>query len=126
MAIAVADALSYIVARTVGHKVMAASGKTRPRTGRPLTERHDFLIARRVEFALAELARSGSLAGARSLKLSARVDPGLIEAARRRSGLRNNSELINAALAVIAAGDDFGPWLVRQAGRLPEDFELAL
>jgi hypothetical protein len=49
-----------------------------------------------------------------------------MEAARRRTGLRSDSDLINAALAVIAVGDDFGAWLVRQAGRLPEDFELAL
>jgi len=66
------------------------------------------------------------LAGVRSHKLSTRVDPGLIDAARRRTGLSRDSDLINAALAVIAVGDDFGLWLVRQAGRLPEDFELAL
>jgi len=80
----------------------------------------------RLRFAFVELERSGTLAGARSLKLSTRVDPGLIDAARRRTGLRSDSDLINAALAIIAAGDDFGAWLVRQAGRLPEDFELAL
>lgn len=86
----------------------------------------DTLMATRVRFALAELERAGALAGARSQKLSMRVDPGLIAAARRRTGLRSNSDLINAALAVVAAGDDFGAWLVQQAGRLPEDFELAL
>lgn len=86
----------------------------------------DALTKTRLKFALAELERSGALAGARSQKLSTRVDPGLIEAARRRTGLRSDSDLINAALAVVAAGDDFGAWLVRQAGRLPEDFELAL
>lgn len=80
----------------------------------------------RLRFAFVELERSGALAGARSKKLSTRVDPGLIEAARRRTGLRSDSDLINAALAMIAAGDDFGAWLVRQSGRLPEDFELAL
>lgn len=80
----------------------------------------------RVQFAMSELERAGVLAGARSRRLSARVDPGLIEAARRRTGLRSDSDLISAALAVVAAGDDFGAWLVRQAGRLPEEFELAL
>ena len=84
----------------------------------------DALTKTRLRFAFAELEGSGTLAGARSLKLSTRVDPGLIEAARRRTGLGSDSDLINAALAVIAAGDDFGTWLVRQAGRLPEDFEL--
>jgi hypothetical protein len=86
----------------------------------------DALTRARLRFAVDELARSGALAGARSQKLSTRVDPGLIAAARQRTGLRSDSDLINAALAVIAAGDDFGAWLVRQAGRLPEDFELAL
>ena len=86
----------------------------------------DTLTKTRLRFALADLEGSGTLAGARSLKLSTRVDPGLVEAARRRTGLRSDSDLINAALAVIAAGDDFGAWLVRQAGCLPEDFELDL
>jgi hypothetical protein len=86
----------------------------------------DALTNTRLQFAVIELERSGTLAGARSQKLSTRVDPGLIAAARRRTGLRSDSDLINAALAVIAAGDDFGAWLVGQAGRLPEDFELAL
>jgi hypothetical protein len=86
----------------------------------------DVLTNARLQFAFRELERAGALAGARSRKLSTRVDPGLIEAARRRTGLRNDSDLVNAALAMIAAGDDFGIWLVRQAGRLPEDFELAL
>jgi hypothetical protein len=40
----------------------------------------------RLRFAFVELEQSGALAGARSKKLSMRVDPGLIEAARRRAG----------------------------------------
>ena len=80
----------------------------------------DALTNTRLKFAVVALERSGTLTGARSQKLSTRVDPGLIEAARRRTGLRSDSDLINAALAVIAAGDDFGAWLVTQAGRLPE------
>jgi hypothetical protein len=86
----------------------------------------DALTKTRLNFAYAELEHSGALAGARSLKLSTRIDPGLMEAARRRTGLRSDSDLINAALAMIAVGDDFGAWLVRQAGRLPQDSELVL
>jgi hypothetical protein len=92
----------------------------------PASRGGDALTLARFAFALAELEHAGALAGTRSKKLSMRVDPGLIEAARKRTGLRSNSDLINAALAVIAAGDDFGAWLGQQAGRLPEDFELAL
>jgi hypothetical protein len=103
-----------------------ANPKSRRRPPRAGATGADSLTAARIRFAFAELERSGELAGARSQKLSMRVDPGLIEAARRRTGLHSNSDLINAALAVIATGDDFGPWLAGQAGRLPEDFELAL
>jgi len=86
----------------------------------------DPITAARVEFALSTLAASGKLKGSRSERLSARVDPGLIKAARTKTGLKNDSELVNAALAVLAAPDDFGPWFAAQAGRLPKDFELEL
>jgi hypothetical protein len=105
---------------------MVATTAKKPRLTTKQPKVGDTLTGARLRLAFAELERSGTMAGARSLKLSMRVDPGLIEAARRRTGLHSDSVLINAALAVIAAGDDFGAWLVRQAGRLPEDFELAL
>jgi len=80
----------------------------------------------RISFALRKLERDASLRGARSKRLSVRVDPGLVAEARRRTGIAKDSELVNAALAVIAAPDGFGAWFVAQAGRLDEDFELAL
>jgi hypothetical protein len=86
----------------------------------------DPLTSARIEFALSTLAARGQLEGARTERLSARVDPGLIKAARAKTGLGNDSELVNAALAVLAAPDDFGPWFAAQGGRLPKDFELDL
>jgi len=86
----------------------------------------DPVVAAKVRFAFQVLTEGRKLAGARSRRLSARVDPGLIEAARQKTGIGNNSDLINAALAVIAAPDDFGPWFAAQSGRLPPDFELGL
>jgi hypothetical protein len=82
------------------------------------------LTRQRLDFAVRELADAAVLTGARSRKLSTRVDPGLLQAARERAGLQSDSDLINAALAVIAADDDFGAWLVQQNGRLSDDFEL--
>jgi hypothetical protein len=78
----------------------------------------------RVAFAVRWLERQGILAGKRSHKLSARVDPGLLRAARERLGENSDTEVVNAALAVLAGDDEFGAWLVGRAGRLPEDFEL--
>src|SRR5689334_21655168 len=84
----------------------------------------DPLTTGRIAFAVESIAKSGRLQGARTRRLSARVDPGLIEAAKAATGIDNDSDLINAALAVIAAPDDFGAWLVSQAGTLPPDFEI--
>ncbi len=106
-----------------------AARKERPRRHRASSGRaksFDPLTSARIEFALSTLAASGQLKGRRTERLSARVDPGLIKAARARTGLGNDSELVNAALAVLAAQDDFGPWFAAQAGRLPEDFALEL
>lgn len=114
------------MARTAIRSSPAAAKRTRKPGPRAARRAGDELTRERLTFALAELERLGVLTGARSKKLSMRVDPGLMEAARRRTGLHGDADVINAALAVIAAGDDFGAWLVRQAGRLPEDFELAL
>src|SRR5271169_2028045 len=117
-----------------GRSVLMTSAKQRVKKTRP--QRHKRSIVRtksidpitsaRVEFALSTLAASGKLKGSRTERLSARVDPGLIKAARTKTGLKNDSELVNAALAVLAAPDDFGPWFAAQAGRLPKDFELEL
>ena len=96
------------------------------RTSLARTKSFDPVTSARIEFALSTLAASGKLNGARTARLSARIDPGLMQAARTKSGLSNDSELVNAALAVLAAPDDFGPWFAAQAGRLPKDFELEL
>lgn len=103
--------------------------KARPRGDRftfARTKSIDPITSARVDFALSSLAASGKLKGSRTKRLSARVDPGLIKAARTKTGLKNDSELVNAALAVLAVPDDFGPWFATQAGRLPKDFELEL
>lgn len=91
-----------------------------------MTHSHPFpsVTRSRVSFAVEWLERNGVLAGKRSHKLSARVDPGLLRAARERLGEGSDSEVVNAALAVLAGGDDFGAWLVSRSGRLPGDFEL--
>ncbi len=76
--------------------------------------------------ALAELAARGALTGARSQKVSARVDPGVLAAAAERLGLAHPSDVINASLALAAAPDRFKAWLRATTDRLTDDFEPAL
>lgn len=59
-------------------------------------------------------------------RVTVRLQPRLLEAARQRSGIRGDAALVSAGLALLAAQDDFGAWLVSQQGRLSDDFDLGL
>jgi hypothetical protein len=84
------------------------------------------ISAPRVQHALTVLGAKGVLGQGASKKISARIDPGLLEAARAKMGVDNDTDLLTAALALaLAAGDDdFGAWLITRGARLPADFEL--
>lgn len=89
-------------------------------------EQNDAGTALRLAHAMTALDRRQVLAGRRSLKISVRVDPGLLVAARAQSGMAGDSDLVNAALALMAAPGDFGAWLVSQSGTMSKDFEIAV
>lgn len=75
--------------------------------------------------ALRELAAKGVLTG-HSDKVSARIDHGLLQAAARKIGSSNTTEVVQAALAAFVAPDPFVEWLLSDKDRLPADFELAI
>ena len=83
---------------------------------------HDPVVAR----AVAELVARGAVTGTRSKKISTRVDPGLMAAAKQRFGLASEADVINASLAVAAAPDRFKDWLRNPQHTLTDDFELAV
>jgi hypothetical protein len=59
-------------------------------------------------------------------KVSARIDHGLLQAAARKIGSTNPTEVLQAALAAFVAPDPFAEWLLSDKDRLPADFELAI
>ena len=63
---------------------------------------------------------AGLTSEARTLHLTAKVQPALFEAAARRVGSRSPTIVIEAALAALAAQDDLGPWLAEQWGVLAD------
>jgi hypothetical protein len=75
--------------------------------------------------ALRVLAAKGLLTG-QADKISARIDHGLLEAAARKIGSTNTTEVVEAALAAFVAPDPFVEWLLSDRDRLPPDFELAI
>lgn len=82
----------------------------------------DILVKR----AYASLKASGIAIGGSTKPIRVVVDMAILNAAKDRTGIVDNAALMNAALAALAATDDFGPYLIAQAGRLSVDFELAV
>jgi Arc/MetJ family transcription regulator len=74
-----------------------------------------------------ELARAQKLIGGPKRRvLNARLDENLVAAAKARTGITSDTELVELALVRLAVEDDFGAWLLAQGGRLDPDFDLEL
>jgi hypothetical protein len=68
-------------------------------------------------------ADAGLLAGTRD-RIAGRIRKQLVTAAKARSGIKSDTELLEYALARVALEDDFGPRLVARQGRVPRDVDL--
>jgi hypothetical protein len=68
----------------------------------------------------------GALAAAKDKKVSGRISGELLATVKQRLGVTSDTEAIEMALVNMAITDDFGTWLVDQAGQLDQDFELEL
>jgi hypothetical protein len=72
---------------------------------------------------LASAKDAGLLAGA-SGRIAGRIRKQLVNAAKTRSGIKSDTELLEYALARVALEDDFGPKLIAREGRVPQDIDL--
>jgi hypothetical protein len=72
---------------------------------------------------LATADRAG-LHGAKDRTIGSRVPALLVEAAKSRSGIQSDSELLLYALSKVALEDDFGRRLVTRKGRVSKGIEL--
>ncbi len=66
-----------------------------------------------------ETAKQQGLIGARDKTIGGRVPSALVEAAKARSGIQTDSELILYALSKVALEDDFASRLLALKGSLP-------
>jgi hypothetical protein len=48
----------------------------------------------------------------------------LVDAAKARSGIKSDTELLEYAFARVALEDDFGQKLIAREGRVPPDLDL--
>lgn len=83
-----------------------------------------YLVPRGIQRAYDTLVEDRVAKGSQDLRVSARVDPGILEAAARNLGLTQPSDVVNAAIIAAAAQDPFKTWFLTAAGTLPEEFEL--
>jgi hypothetical protein len=61
---------------------------------------------------------------ARNRIVRARTNAALVDEAKRRTGIQSDTKLIEAALASLAAHDDFGEWLISQKGTVDPSLDL--
>jgi len=67
---------------------------------------------------------AGYLRGEKSERVGGRVSPHLLSAAKDKSGIESQTELLEYALSKVALEDDYGPKLLARKGRVSEDVEL--
>ena len=94
--------------------------------GKPARQQLGYLAPRRIRRAYDSLVQDKVATGSQDLRVSARVDPGILEAAARNLGVTQPSDIVNAAIIAAAAQDPFKTWFLTAAGTLPEEFELAV
>ncbi|MEH2470358.1 hypothetical protein V1281_000397 [Nitrobacteraceae bacterium AZCC 2161] len=88
------------------------------------TEEH--IALKRNRLVLDQARAVGLLGEAKNTRLSGRVPAGLIEAAKKRSHVSSDTELLELALSRLALEDDFGARLVRRKGNVPAGIDLAI
>lgn len=74
--------------------------------------------------AIMETARQLGLLDGENGRIGGRIGRDLVAAAKEKSGINSDTELLEYALARVALEDDFGPRLVRRKGRVARDIDL--
>ena len=69
-------------------------------------------------------ARQMGLIGTKDKTIGGRVPSALVEAAKARSGIQSDSELLLYALSKVALEDDFAATLLALKGSVPKDVTL--
>ncbi len=74
--------------------------------------------------AVSTAAHSAGLLDGQTSRIQGRIADSLLVAAKTRSGITSDTELLEYALARVAIEDDFGVKLLAQKGRVPADVDL--
>jgi hypothetical protein len=92
-----------------------SSGRSRHSLARPGKKFQELLV-------MAE--REGLLAGGRTQVIRGRMPEALVSQAKKRTGIKSDTDLIEIALANIAVGDVYADWLLSQRGTIDPEVDL--
>ena len=73
---------------------------------------------------LKQARAAGLLGRTKNARITGRVSAKLVAAAKKRTGIKSDTGVIEVALATLALEDDFGSKLVRRKGSVPKDIDL--
>jgi hypothetical protein len=68
--------------------------------------------------------REGLLRGGRTQIVRGRMPEALVSRARKRTGIKSDTDLIQVALANIAVGDEYADWLLSRQGTVDPEVDL--
>ena len=113
-----------MVGKTKRTRKRKAAGGAAQRRGRAATSR---VMSAKLLDRVVVLRKAADVAkDKKTQRIGGRISPKLVALARRKTGIRSDSDLIEAGLLTLATEDDFGRWLIAQAGRLDKDVDLGL
>jgi hypothetical protein len=110
-------AKTHVSKRTAPSKTVSIRGAQASRSAMPLRNAERFATVKQA---------AGIAADKKSKRIGGRVSPKFVKLAKKKTGIRSDSDLIEAGLLTLATDDSFGCWLVAQAGRLDKDLDLGL
>jgi hypothetical protein len=73
---------------------------------------------------LGQAREAGLLSPPKAARISGRVSAMLLKAAKERTRLSSDTELLELALSRLVLEDDFGRKFVRRKGKIPKDTDL--
>ena len=92
-------------------------------TGRKQSRRASFRQSKFKEV-LVMAEREGLLDGRRTQVVRGRMPEALVAQAKKRTGIKSDTHLIELALANIAVGDDYADWLLSRQGTVDPEVDL--
>jgi hypothetical protein len=93
-------------------------------TAKPIDSRTVRIAANTHRFAVLAAAKDAGLLVGASRRIAGEIRKQLVDAAKSRSGIKSDTELLEYALACVALEDDFGQKLIAREGRVPPNVDL--